>query len=130
MDNQIKSNIVIIHQNFEDYKHRNLENLMQLSVFKILNFSILNKKIYIKFHPNIKNKTKKDFLETFENFTEISDLNSLSEISFIGISSTAYYDFRDSGNFFFISNNKDTIFKIFGNVNCLSEDELKIKILE
>lgn len=130
LDTQIKSNIVIIHQNFEDYKHRNLENLIQLSVFKILNFSILNKKIYIKFHPNIKNKTKKNFLETFENFTEISDLNSLSEISFIGISSTAYYDFRDYGNFFFISNNKDIIFKIFGNVNCLSEDELKMKILE
>ena len=130
LDTQIKSNIVIIHQNFEDYKTRSLENSIQSSVLKILNLSGLNKNKYLKFHPNVKKKAKKHFLETYENFTEISDLNSLSEMSFIGISSTAYYDFRDFGNFFFIANDKETILKIFGNVNCLSENELKMKILE
>ena len=91
-----------------DLQEKTLEKLNELS-------SIIGYDIYVKFHPNRSEKTKKDLLKNFNNIKLIEKpvFQTGKEHIFINLFSTAYYDFRIYGKVIFIKDdffNPNTIF--------------------
>ena len=91
-----------------DLQEKTLEKLNALS-------SIIGYDIYVKFHPNRSEKTKKDLLKNFNNIKLIEKpvFQTGKEHIFINLFSTAYYDFRIYGKVIFIKDdffNPNTIF--------------------
>ncbi|MCT7605873.1 hypothetical protein [Aliarcobacter butzleri] len=123
VNEKLETIIVFIHQNFYAYDFLYEESLQQIILSKLNNYNL--KKVYIKLHPNIKKEEKDKIFLNYKNLKEIKtfDLN-LNNYIFFAIQSSAYYDFRKYGQFFFI---EDELFKptnYFTNIKTININKL------
>lgn len=87
-------------------------------------------KIYIKFHPNRDERSRKKLLNKYKNINSVIKIDDLINFTFINLSSTAYYDFRDIGKVIFIKDDLLTPEKIFGqHISSKTIEELEKIIL-
>lgn len=82
----------------------------------------------IKFHPNRKTSEKKSILLKYKKFEEIRDFERTSsqKYIFINLYSTAFYDFRVFGDFYFIKQDLFDPTLYFGkSINCIKIEEIE-----
>ena len=124
LDKKLETTIIFIHQNFSTYNLFYEEKLQQ-KIFTTLNdLNICN--VGIKLHPNCNKEEKNEIFLKYKNLKEIInfDLNNHNYI-FIATCSSAYYDFRQFGQFIFI---EDDLFKptnFFTNITTVTLGNLK-----
>jgi hypothetical protein len=111
------------------------ENALQDEIFNILNniSGIENLNILVKFHPNRSSESKHNVINNYPNITEflMIDTNQNSCKYFLNLFSTAYFDFVDQGNFYFIYDQYFNPSKIFGTeIETVHIKKLEQKILD
>lgn len=117
---KIHKNIVYIHQNFSDHTDKKYEANYQNEIIKNLNNNFgKSYNLFIKFHPNTKKVDKHYLLKNNLNFKTLGNIKEVkAETTFFSVFSTAFYDFRDYGNFIFVSENNVLIESVFGANSC------------
>lgn len=79
----------------------------------------------VKFHPNRSQNEKRKFLIKFPQFDELKNFNPEESYIFINLYSTAYYDFKKYGDFFFIEEGIFNPSILFGDsINKISINDL------